>query len=575
MSRARGRVHIPESLSQIDRPLPKQSMYFDGTQQSMLEMRRGRLLVLSGLFMSVFLLIGIRLIDLTILSDDRTVRVSHMENSLTPIPMRRGLVDRNGNIIAADLRTVSLFADARDIQDPKEAAEALTRVLPHLDKGNLEAKFASKRPFVWVERDLAPKQHAAVLSLGLAGLHFQADRRRVYPNGSLVAQVIGYVGIDNDGLAGLEKSLDDELLRADDPAPVALTLDLRVQHVLREELMKSMAAFHAIAASGMVMDVNTGEVLAMVSLPDFDPNDFQSASNNEKFNRVTLGVYEMGSTFKAFNTAMVLDAGVANLEDKFDATKPYVTGGRTIHDFHGENKWLTVTEIFKHSSNIGSARMAHMAGVDVQTEFLQRLGLFDMPQLEVPELGRPLLPAKWGPTETATVSYGHGISVTPLQTVAAMSALVNGGYEVHPTLVQADIKDTGTRKRVVKEMTSRQMRRLMREVVLDGTASRADVPGYSVAGKTGTAEKASAGGYLKKALLTSFVGVFPTESPRYIVLVVLDEPKGTPQTYGYRTAGWNAAPTVGNVVRRMAPIMGMRPIYEPGIKPGDQVAAAE
>ncbi|TNE59146.1 MAG: penicillin-binding protein 2, partial [Alphaproteobacteria bacterium] len=540
MSRARGRVHIPASLSQVERPLPKQSMYFDGTEQMMLEMRRGRLLVLSGLFMSVFLLIGLRLVDLTVLSDDRNVRVAQAETSLAPIPMRRGLVDRNGNIIAADLRTVSLYADARDVQNPQLAAEALVGVLPHLNRESLEAKLASKRPFVWIERDLAPKQHAAVLSLGLAGLQFQADRRRVYPNGPLISQVVGYVGIDNNGLAGLEKSLDEKLLQDGDPTPVTLTLDLRVQHVLREELMKSMAEFKAKAASGMVMDVNTGEVLAMVSLPDFDPNDFQSATNNEKFNRVTLGVYEMGSTFKAFNTAMVLDAGVAGLEDRFDATKPYVTGGRTIHDFHAENKWLTVTEIFKHSSNIGSARMAHLAGVDVQTEFLSRLGLFNTPRLEVPELGRPLLPAKWGPTETATVSYGHGISVTPLQTVAAMAALVNGGYEVHPTLVREEAMPAGERKRVVQEMTSRQMRRLMREVVLDGTASRADVPGYSVAGKTGTAEKASGGGYLKKALLTSFVGVFPTEKPRYIVLAILDEPKGTPETYGYRTAGWNA-----------------------------------
>lgn len=557
-----GNVQIPSSLAESQRRLPKQSMYFDGTEQSALEQRRSRLGVVTALFFVAFLGLGIRLVDLTLFSGDRQVRLAQNSSGLSTIPLRRGLVDRNGNMIAADLRTVSLFADARDIQDSELATNALMQVLPHLNEKNIRKKLGSKRPFVWIQRDLTPQQHAAVLSLGLPGLNFQADRRRVYPNGPLVSQVVGYVGIDNEGLAGVEMSLEEDLLVADNPTPISLALDLRVQHVLREELLSSLAEFGAIAASGLVMDVRNGEVLAMVSLPDFDPNDYTKASGDERFNRVTLGVYEMGSTFKAFNTAMALDAGKVALDDRFDASKPYTIGGRTIHDFHGKNRWLTVTEIFKYSSNIGSARIAHHAGVEAQREFLERLGLFGLPSLEVPERGRPILPAKWGPTETATVSYGHGISVTPLQTAAAMAALVNGGFEVQPTLVKRKRSVDTDRTRVVSEMTSRQMRRLMREVVVDGTASKAEVPGYSVAGKTGTAEKAINGVYRKKSLLTSFMGVFPSQEPKYMVLVVLDEPKGTAETHGFRTAGWNATPTVGRVITRVAPLMGLRPIYD-------------
>lgn len=559
MTNSRPIVHIPQKIGERKRPSPERSIYLDGAQKSALEVRRSRLVIVTALFLVGFVGLGIRLVDLTLFSSDRQVRVGGHVTSVDDVKFRRSIVDRNGNVIATDLGTVSLYADARDIFDADEVTSALMTILPDLHTDKIRFKLSSGRPFVWIKRDLTPQQHAAVHSMGIPGLYFQADRRRVYPNGPLVSQVIGFVGTDNTGLSGIEKSLEEKLLSDDEAGPLALTLDLRVQHVMRQELISAMQEFSAKAASGLILDVNSGEVLALVSLPDYDPNEFGSATANEQFNRATLGVYEMGSTFKAFNTAMAMDANVVNLEERFDATKPYKVGGRTIHDFHGENRWLTVGEVFMHSSNIGSAKIAHKAGVAVQKEFLQRLGLFERSHVELPEVGRPLLPVQWGPTETATVSYGHGISVSPMQTATAVSSLVNGGIFFDPTLIKRSAGESVTGRRVVSDLTSRQMRRLMRMVVTEGTGKQAEVAGYSVAGKTGTAEKAVNGGYSRKALITSFVGVFPSDAPQFLVLVVLDEPKGNKATYGFATAGWNAAPVVGRVIERSALVLGVRP----------------
>jgi cell division protein FtsI (penicillin-binding protein 3) len=559
MSELRRIVHVPAKISEPKRPSPEQSIYLDVGKKNALEVRRSRLVIITAMFIVGFLALGVRLVELTLFSSDRQVRVARPMAVVDDVQFRRSIVDRNGNVIATDLGTVSLYADARAIIDADAVTKSLMKVLPSLNAEKVHFKLSSGRPFVWIKRDLTPQQHASVHSLGIPGLHFRADRRRVYPNGALVSQVVGYVGTDNVGLAGIEKSLDEELLSVDEVEPLKLTFDLRVQHVLRQELIGAIQEFSALAASGLIMDVNSGEVLAMVSLPDFDPNEFGSALANEQFNRATLGVYEMGSTFKAFNTAMAIDAQVVGLEDRFDARKPYETGGRVIRDFHGENRWLTVSEVFMHSSNIGSAKIAHRAGVEVQKEFLQRLGLFGRSPVELPEVGAPILPAQWGPTETATVSYGHGISVSPLQTATAIASLVNGGTYFEPTLVLRDEEERQSGRRVVSELTSRQMRRLMRMVVTEGTGKNAEVAGFSVAGKTGTAEKAVNGRYDRKALITSFVGVFPSESPRYLVLVVLDEPKGNKATHGFATAGWNAAPVVGRVVERAALVLGVRP----------------
>lgn len=559
--RRRSAVHVPQGFGAPHRPGQSGPTFLDSRQYHALATRRQRLMVLGGLFGLAWLVLVFQLFNLAVFNGDRasgaSTRIVSADKTL-----RRDIVDRNAQLLATSLKTVTLYADARDIADADEAARGLMSVFPEFDYADLKKKLESERAWVVLRHDLTPRQHASVHALGFPGFRFEERPRRIYPKGSLASHVVGFVGSENKGLIGLERTLNDALASDAADGPVELSLDLRVQYIMRDELIRSMLEFKAKAATGLVLDVTTGEILALVSLPDFDPNDIGAASNNQLFNRATMGVYEMGSTFKAFNTAMALDGGKIDIDDQFDASAPYKVANRTIHDFHPENRWLSVAEVFMVSSNIGSARIAHQVGAEKQSEFLERLGLFDRAEVEIPEIGRPLLPVKWGPTETATVSYGHGISVSPLSIAAAMASLVNGGYKIEPTILRQRDYDPGIRTRVVREETSRQMRRLMRQVVTQGTASQADVPGYSVGGKTGTADKPSAGGYDRRALITSFAGIFPSDKPRYLVLALLDEPKGIPKTHGYRTAGWNAAPTVGAVVRRVAPVLGVRPTAE-------------
>lgn len=558
----RSTVHVPQGFGSALRSGSAGPTFLDSSQHRALAMRRHRLVVLGSLFGVAWLVLTFQLFNLAVFSVDKDQGSVPYRIAGTDRQMRRDIVDRNAQLLATNLKTVTLYADARDIRDPGEAARQLMSVFPEYDHRALTKKLSSDRAWVALRNDLTPRQHADVHALGIPGFRFEANQRRIYPKGSLVSHVVGFVGTESNGLIGLERTLNDELAAPGDKSPVELSIDLRVQYVLRDELARSMHHFKAKAATGLMLDVNTGEILAMVSLPDFDPNAIENATKGQLFNRATMGVYEMGSTFKAFNTAMALDSGKIGIEDRFDASAPYRVANRTIHDSHPENRWLSVSEVFMVSSNIGSARIAHQLGADVQSEFLERLGLFDRASVEIPEIGRPLLPIKWGPTETATVSYGHGISVSPLSIASAMASLVNGGYKIEPTVLRLQNFDAGKRTRVVRAETSRQMRRLMRQVVTQGTGGKADVPGYSVGGKTGTADKPSAGGYNKSKQMTSFVGVFPSNKPQYLVLAVLDEPKGLKSTHGFRGAGWNSAPTVGSIIERTAPILGVHPSFE-------------
>lgn len=569
-------VHVPQGFSSAERTGSAGPTFLDSGQHHALVMRRQRLVVLGSLFGIAWLVLTFQLFNLAVFSVDKDQRAVPYRIAGIDRQMRRDIVDRNAQLLATNLKTVTLYADARDIRDADEAARQLMSVFPEFDHRALSQRLSSDRAWVVLRNDLTPRQHADVHALGIPGFRFEANQRRIYPKGSLVSHVVGFVGSESNGLIGLERTLNEELASQTTPTPVKLSIDLRAQYIVRDELVRSMREFKAKAATGLMLDVNTGEILALVSLPDFDPNTIENATPNRLFNRATMGVYEMGSTFKAFNTAMALDSGKIDIEDRFDASAPYRVANRTIHDSHPENRWLSVSEVFMVSSNIGSARIAHQVGPEVQSEFLERLGLFDRASVEIPEIGRPLLPIKWGPTETATVSYGHGISVSPLSIASAMASLVNGGYKIEPTVLKLMNFDPASRRRVVRAETSRQMRRLMRQVVLQGTGGKADVPGYSVGGKTGTADKPSAGGYDRGAQMTSFVGIFPSNNPRYLVLAVLDEPKGTKDTLGYRGAGWNSAPTVGAIIRRAAPILGVHP--GPEVSPfGDtmQIATAK
>lgn len=523
-----------------------------------------RLVLVLGIFVFSFVALTVRLVNLS-LRGDVSERV-HVAATVNNTPARPDIFDRNGEMMATDITVASLFADARKIIDVDEAADEIGAVLPGVDTVSLRRKLASDRAFVWIKREVTPRQKAGIYNLGLPGLFFVNETRRVYPKGRAAAHVLGHVNIDNKGTAGIEMYIDREMKAASKThngtknEPIYLSVDLRIQHALADELARAKEEHKADAAAGIVLDVQSGEVVAMVSLPDYDPNAPAQALDKVRLNRNVSGVYELGSTFKAFTAAMVLDSGVATMSTRYDTRKPIKISRFTIRDFHAQRRLLTVPEVFIYSSNIGAAKMAMDVGVNNHKKFLKKLGLLNRLVTELPENRAPLMPKKWKPIHSMTISYGHGLSVAPLQMAAAAAALVNGGRLIHPTFLRrsavAAFLDS---KQVIKPKTSRMMRELMRLNAVRGTAKRADVPGYQVGGKTGTAEKVVNGRYSKDALLTTFLGVFPTDAPEYVVFVMFDEPKPSEATHGYATAGWNAAPTTGRIIKRIAPMLGVLP----------------
>lgn len=532
----------------------------DEDMRRFIEMGRARILV-TGIFMAlVFAIIGGRLTQLAIRgeSGDRPVAIADAADEPRP---RANIVDRNGEILATDLQTASLYANPKRLLDAKKAARAVADALPDLDYNETLKKLTSDRSFVWLHRHLTPRQQWAVLERGIPGIDFIDEYARVYPQGSLMPHLLGYVDSDNHGIAGLEKQYDPLLAKGGEP--LRLTIDMRVQYLMHEELSAAMSEFQAKAATGIVMDAHSGEVLAMVSLPDFDPNHAGEATDNERFNRATLGVYELGSTFKVFTAAMALDTGVGRMTKRYDATKPLRVAHFLIRDYHAKKRWLTLPEVFVYSSNIGAALMAEDIGTKRQQEYLDNLGMFEPLPVELPEVGTPLAPATWRPVNTMTIGFGHGIAVSPLHLVDGVAASINGGMLYKPTIVASEFRQGDrTPRRVFKKRTSEEIRKLMRLTVESGTGRNADAIGYAVGGKTGTAEKPSSHGYQGRRLLSSFVGAFPIGNPRYVVLAMLDEPKGNKKTFGYATGGWVAAPVVRRVVERMAPMLGMPPVEE-------------
>ena len=544
-----------------------------GMHEQTMRVGRSRLIIIGMLFAACFALIAGRLVELSVLGGDRGSRFDRLATSGAAPSERADIVDRNGKLLATNLQTASLYANARVVPEPADVVDRLMRVLPGLNRTELLAKLTSRNGFVWIKRNLSPQEQYDVNGLGIPGLGFQQEQRRIYPHGRLTSHVLGYTDVDNNGIAGIENYFDAELKRrAASGKPIELALDLRVQHAVRDELRRAMRTFSAKGAAGVVMDVNTGEVLAMVSLPDFDSNHAGSVVGDARFNRVSLGVYELGSVFKIFTTAMALDTGTVNFRSGYDATKPIRVSRFIINDDHPKSRWLSVPEIFMFSSNIGAVKMALDVGADTQRAFMDRLGMFRQPGIELPEIGRPLGPEPWREVSTMTVSFGHGLAVSPLQLAAGVSAIVNGGLYRRPTLVKQDGLSVATR--VISDRTSERMRRLMRLAVTAGTGRQADVPYSLVGGKTGTAEKAKGRRYDRRALLSSFVAAFPMHAPRYVVYVLLDEPRGTAKTHGFASAGWTAAPTTSHVIARIGPILKVPPVdpEQPEIREAMKVA---
>ncbi len=530
---------------------------------------RNRLrLVILG-FALCFLVIAGRAAQLSLLVPDNP-RFAGEDKVRIPRP---DITDRNGVLLATDITIASLYANPRKILDVDEAIELLTAVAPRLDAKVLRKKLTKDRAFVWLKREVSPALQQAIHNQGIPGVGFRNETVRVYPMGRLAAHALGYVDVDSRGLSGIEKFLDDQgaLYTASltDPQeraalPAQLSLDVRVQHAMTSEIQKAIDRFRAKAGAGIVLDVRTAEVLAMVSLPDFNPNDPKQAQDQIRMNRVTSGVYELGSVIKAVTFAMALDTGTSTLDDRYDARYPLVVGNARINDFHAQKRILTVPEIFLHSSNIGTARMALAVGLEGHKAFLRKVGLFDRMITELPEAAAPLLPKRWTKLASVTASFGHGFAVQPLQGAAVTASLLNGGRLIRPTFLKRDAATVaGFSELVIKPETSEKMRHLFRLNAEKGTARKAaqQALGYRVGGKTGTAEKVINGRYSKNHRLTSFIGGFPMDDPRYIVLVMLDEPQPLKETYGYATSGWNAVPTAGKVIARIAPLLGVHPEF--------------
>jgi cell division protein FtsI (penicillin-binding protein 3) len=531
----------------------------EGPARQSLDVSHTRLLITAALFCLAFAIIGVRLVAVSLFGTV-DLPIAHRDLATPPMHRRADIVDRNGVLLASTLETPSLFADAKQIPNAEDAARRLHRALPDLDEAELAAKLGSGKGFIWIKRQLTPQEEVAVNRLGIPGLEFREEGKRVYPKGNLLAHVVGYTDTDGNGLAGIERGLDRRLRR--DSTPLQLSIDTRLQYILHDETEQAVAQFKAIGGMGIIMDVTTGEVLAMVSLPDFDPNRIDAATPDELFDRATLGDYEMGSVFKIFTVAMALDAHTTTMQGGYDASHPIHVGGFTIHDDHAQNRWLSVPEIFMYSSNIGAAKMALAAGGALQQEYLARFGLMRAPRFELRELATPLVPAVWRPINTMTIGFGHGMSVSPLQVAIGVSAVVNGGVRHPATLLKIPEGEAVPGKRVIAPETSLDMRKLLRLVVEHGTGSLAKGSGYLIGGKTGTAEKVAGRRYARHSLLSSFVGVFPINAPRYVVLISIDEPHGDKATHGFATGGWIAAPAVRDTIERMASIEGIQPVDE-------------
>lgn len=545
--------------AQHNKQLPPASEHrrIEGFGKQALETGRNRLLVTAAVIALAFTGIGVRLVDLAVIGQGEQDDRATLATQPPALISRADIVDRNGVVLASSLPTASLYADPKDVIDPVVSAHRIASVFPDVDADKLADQLAGKGRFVWIKRNLSPEQQMAANRLGLPGFDFISEERRIYPHGPLSAHVLGATDIDGNGIAGIEAYFDQRLRQSGEP--LSLSLDVRVQSILRAELTAAVTEFKALGGAGVVYDVQTGETVAMVSLPDFDPNDRATYQGEARFNRATKGVYEMGSTFKLFTAAMALDTGTVDMKGGYDATQPIRISRFTISDFHPENRWLSVPEIIVHSSNIGAAKMAVDVGGAGQQAYLKRFGLMREAALELPEIGRPLTPSTWREINTMTISYGHGIAVTPIQLSAAIGSLVNGGTLRPATLLKHDPAKPVAGERILTEETSDKMRQLMRLVVAKGTGRKAEAKGYFVGGKTGTAEKQFDGRYRKKAKISSFVGAFPIQNPRYVVFAMIDEPVGNKRTFNYATGGWVAAPVVGRVVSQIGPLLGINP----------------
>jgi cell division protein FtsI (penicillin-binding protein 3) len=547
---------------------PYSAAIFEGTRKRKSGQAKSRVVLLILSFTAVYCIIGARLVEYGVAMPDSTSSILPPDRLMASRP---DIVDRNGALLATDIRTVSLFAEPNKIVDADDAAEKLSTVLPDLEPKSTYRKLSSKSHFQWLRRQLTPKQQSQILALGIPGIGFRPEKRRFYPGGPTASHILGYVNIDNRGVAGMEKYIDDQGLAdlaavgmtSNQPLePVKLSIDLRVQASVRDAVTNAVVNFQAKGAGAVVLDVHTGEVIAMASAPDFDPNNPNASAAEGWLNRMSNGTFEMGSTFKTFTMAMALDSGKVTLRDAFDASAPLHIGGFTIHDFHGQGRILTVPEIFQYSSNIGTAKIIDLVGIEAQKSYLTRFGLLTRMQTELPEVKMPSQPHVWKKINSVTISFGHGVSTTPLQTAVAAAALVNGGKMIEPTFLprtreQADLVSTV----VLKKSTSDDIRFLLDFNGSKGSGRVARVAGFDVGSKTGTADKVVNGRYSKTLNFNSFIAAFPIDNPQYVVMTFCDEPKSGEAKYGNTISAGTAGPIARDIIARAAPILGVQPRF--------------
>jgi cell division protein FtsI (penicillin-binding protein 3) len=534
-----------------------------------------RLLLLTICFVMAFGAVGTKMAALST-SEVEEPRIATSGSAI--LNTRADIVDRRGRVLATNFATNALYAHPHEIIDPRAAADGLAAIFPDMEAEALYRRFTSDSRFIWLRRYISPEQEQLVHDLGEPGLLFGPREMRLYPNGAVAAHVLGGAGFGQEavnaaeivGVAGVEAQFDDALRDPAMAGPLRLSIDLTVQAAVEEVLAGGMDLMNASGASAVLMEIETGEIRAMASLPDFDPNARPrpltegDQADSPLFNRAVQGVYELGSVFKTFTTAQALEEGLVTPEDLIDTRGPLRMAGFTITDFRPRGSEQTVEEVFVHSSNIGTARIAREIGAERQRAFLDRLGLMAPTALEMVEApsARPLVPQRWGELSTMTISYGHGISTSPVHLAAAYAAMVNGGTMVRPTLLAGGAPVAGAR--VISEATSAEMRTLLRGVVTEGTASFAEVPGYAVGGKTGSAEMPRArGGYYEDRNINTFAAVFPAHAPAYVLVTTLYEPVETSGPEPRRTAGWTTVPVAAEVIRRAAPLLGLRPEIEP------------
>lgn len=534
-----------------------------------------RLMITAMLFLAGFVAVGARM---ALLATSEAHEPLASAQGTVIANQRADIVDRKGRILATNLETFSLYAQPRQMIDPAAAASGLVKIFPDLDETRLLRDFTGKRKFLWIKRRISPEQKQAVHDLGDPGLLFGPREMRLYPNGALAAHVLGGAGFGKQGVsaaelkgvAGVERQFDAYLRDPGNGAhPLQLSLDLTVQAATERVLQGGMHLMNAKGAAAILMDVHTGEVISVASLPDFDPNNRPTPPTSGEpgdsplFNRAVQGVYELGSVFKILAAAQAMDLGLVNPDTMVDIRGPLRWGKFKIRDFHNYGNALSVTRIITKSSNIGSARLAQQIGAKRQREFLTALGMLDPTPFEITEArgAQPLVPRQWSELSAMTISYGHGISASPMHLAAAYAAIANGGHYVSPTILRQDGPQLGPR--VMSEASATASQRMLRQVVTEGTASFGEVPGYAVGGKTGSADKPKPrGGYYEDKVIATFASLFPADDPKYVLVVTMDEPEVFTLGEVRRTAGWTAVPVAAELIRRVAPLLGLRPRIE-------------